>query len=117
MGGALILAAIIIPTLLWADLTNVYIWLTLFIIGGYGVIGFVDDYKKVVEKNPKGLSPRQKMFWQVLMAAAVGIFLSICRASPLNSIFRSSRGCTLILGYCSFRSLPWLLSVPAMRLT
>lgn len=77
MGGVLILAAIIIPTLLWADLTNKYIWLTLFIISGYGVIGFVDDYKKVVEKNPKGLTPKQKMFWQILLAAAVGIVLFV----------------------------------------
>ncbi len=75
MGGVLILASIIIPTLLWSDLTNKYIWLALFIISGYGIIGFVDDYKKVVEKDPKGLTPRQKMFWQVLMAAAVGIVL------------------------------------------
>ncbi len=75
MGGVLILAAIVIPTLLWADLSNLYVWLTLFIIVGYGLIGFVDDYKKVVEKNPKGLSPRQKMFWQVFLAAGVGIFL------------------------------------------
>jgi phospho-N-acetylmuramoyl-pentapeptide-transferase len=75
MGGVLILAAIVIPTLLWADLTNVYIWLTLLIIAGYGLIGFIDDYKKVVEKNPRGLSARQKMFWQVLMGAAVAIFL------------------------------------------
>jgi len=75
MGGVLILTAIIVPTLLWADLTNPYIWATLFIIIGYGLIGFVDDYKKVVEKDPKGLSPRQKMFWQVLLAAAVGTFL------------------------------------------
>jgi phospho-N-acetylmuramoyl-pentapeptide-transferase len=75
MGGVLILTAIIIPTLLWADLSNLYVWLTLFIVAGYGLIGFVDDYKKVVEKNPKGLSPRQKMFWQVLLAAGVGIYL------------------------------------------
>jgi phospho-N-acetylmuramoyl-pentapeptide-transferase len=75
MGGVLILAAIVIPTLLWADLSNIYIWLTLFIIAGYGLIGFVDDYKKVVEKNPKGLSPRQKMFWQVLLGGAVAVFL------------------------------------------
>ena len=77
MGGVLILAAILIPTLLWADLTNRYIWLALFIITGYGIIGFVDDYKKVVEKNPKGLTPRQKMFWQVLLAGAVAIILYI----------------------------------------
>ena len=75
MGGVMILAAIIIPTLLWADLSNQYIWCALFITVGYGVIGFVDDYKKVVEKNTKGLSPRQKMFWQVLLATAVAIFL------------------------------------------
>lgn len=75
MGGVLILSAIVIPTLLWADLTNVYIWTTLFIIVGYGLIGFTDDYKKVVEKNPKGLSPRQKMFWQLLIAGAAVVFL------------------------------------------
>ena len=77
MGGVMILAAIIIPTLLWADLKNQYIWITLFITVGYGVIGFVDDYKKVVEKNPKGLSPRQKMFWQVLLAGAAATFLFV----------------------------------------
>jgi phospho-N-acetylmuramoyl-pentapeptide-transferase len=75
MGGLMILAAIVIPTLLWADLTNQYIWITLFITIGYGLIGFVDDYKKVVEKNPKGLSARQKMFWQVLLAGAVATYL------------------------------------------
>jgi phospho-N-acetylmuramoyl-pentapeptide-transferase len=77
MGGVMILAAIVIPTLLWADLSNLYVWTALFITIGYGVIGFVDDYKKVVEKNPKGLSARQKMFWQVLLAGAVAIFLFV----------------------------------------
>lgn len=77
MGGVIILAAIVIPTLLWADLTNQYIWITLFITIGYGLIGFVDDYKKVVEKDTKGLSARQKMFWQILLAGAVAIFLFI----------------------------------------
>ncbi|HIJ82276.1 MAG TPA: phospho-N-acetylmuramoyl-pentapeptide-transferase [Desulfuromonadales bacterium] len=75
MGGVIILAAIVIPTLLWADLTNQYIWITLFITIGYGLIGFVDDYKKVVEKDTKGLSARQKMFWQVVLAGAVAVFL------------------------------------------
>ncbi|HIJ94461.1 MAG TPA: phospho-N-acetylmuramoyl-pentapeptide-transferase [Desulfuromonadales bacterium] len=75
MGGLMILAAIVIPTLFWADLTNQYIWITLFITIGYGLIGFVDDYKKVVEKNPKGLSARQKMFWQVLLAGGVATYL------------------------------------------
>jgi phospho-N-acetylmuramoyl-pentapeptide-transferase len=75
MGGVMILAAIIIPTLLWADLTNAYIWVALFITIGYGLIGFVDDYKKVVKKDTKGLSARQKLFWQVLLAGAVAVFL------------------------------------------
>jgi phospho-N-acetylmuramoyl-pentapeptide-transferase len=75
MGGVMILAAIVIPTLLWADLSNQYVWTVLFITIGYGVIGFVDDYKKVVKKNTKGLSPRQKMFWQVMLAGAVAAFL------------------------------------------
>ncbi|MDD2898081.1 MAG: phospho-N-acetylmuramoyl-pentapeptide-transferase [Desulfuromonadaceae bacterium] len=75
MGGVIILAAIVIPTLLWADLTNQYIWITLFITIGYGLIGFVDDYKKVVEKNTKGLSARQKMFWQVTLAGSVAVYL------------------------------------------
>ena len=75
MGGVIILAAIVLPTLLWADLTNQYIWITLFITIGYGVIGFVDDYKKVVKKDTKGLSARQKMFWQILLASAVGVYL------------------------------------------
>jgi phospho-N-acetylmuramoyl-pentapeptide-transferase len=75
MGGLIILSAIIIPTLLWSDLTNVYIWSTLFITIGYGLIGFMDDYLKVVKKNTKGLSARQKMFWQVLLAGGVAGFL------------------------------------------
>lgn len=75
MGGILILASIVIPTLLWADLTNRYIWTTLFVIVGYGLIGFTDDYKKVVEKNPKGLSPRQKMAGQLLIAGMAICFL------------------------------------------
>jgi phospho-N-acetylmuramoyl-pentapeptide-transferase len=75
MGGLIILTAIILPTLLWADLTNSYIWITLFIVVGYGLIGFIDDYLKVVKKNTKGLSARQKMFWQVLLAGSVAVLL------------------------------------------
>ena len=53
MGGLLILASITISTLLWADLTNRYVWVTLSVIIGFGIIGFVDDYRKVVRKDPK----------------------------------------------------------------
>jgi phospho-N-acetylmuramoyl-pentapeptide-transferase len=75
MGGALILLAIILPTLLWADLTNLYIWVTLLVIFGYGAIGFIDDYLKVVRKNSDGISARQKMFWQILIALAASLLL------------------------------------------
>ncbi|HMB17047.1 MAG TPA: phospho-N-acetylmuramoyl-pentapeptide-transferase, partial [Pelovirga sp.] len=75
MGGALILIAIILPTLLWADLTNLYIWVCLLVTSGYGAIGFIDDYLKVVRKNSDGISARQKMFWQLLIAAAAALLL------------------------------------------
>lgn len=75
MGGALILLAIIIPTLLWADLTNLYIWVTLLVTTGYGIIGFVDDYLKVVRRNCHGISARQKMFWQILVALVAILLL------------------------------------------
>jgi len=75
MGGLLILASVIIPTLLWADLANLYVWLALFIIAGFGLIGFVDDYRKIVKKNTKGLSPRQKILWQAFLGTLVGLFL------------------------------------------
>jgi len=75
MGGALILLAIVLPTLLWADLSNLYIWVTLLVTTGYGVIGFVDDYLKVVRKNSDGISARQKLFWQTLIALIAALLL------------------------------------------
>lgn len=75
MGGTLILFAIVLPTLLWADLTNIYVWIVLLVTVGYGVIGFVDDYKKVKLKNSDGLTPRTKMFWQLLVALVAGLSL------------------------------------------
>lgn len=76
MGGTLILLSIGLTTLLWADLSNRFVWLLLAVTGGTGLIGFVDDYRKVVYKNPKGLSARAKMFWQSAIAIAAGLFLS-----------------------------------------
>ncbi|MDD3801237.1 phospho-N-acetylmuramoyl-pentapeptide-transferase [Desulfuromonas thiophila] len=75
MGGTLILIAIVVPTLLWADLTNRYVWIALFVTVGYGVIGFIDDYKKVKWKNSDGLSARGKLLWQLLIAAVAGLTL------------------------------------------
>lgn len=62
MGGALILVSIIITTLLWADLQNRLVWIVLSVMVGFGAVGWVDDYRKVVHRNPKGLSARVKFF-------------------------------------------------------
>jgi phospho-N-acetylmuramoyl-pentapeptide-transferase len=75
MGGALILTAIAITTLLWSDLSNHYVWVVLLTTLGFGVIGWVDDYRKVVHRNPKGLSAKAKMFWQSIIAIIVGVYL------------------------------------------
>jgi phospho-N-acetylmuramoyl-pentapeptide-transferase len=75
MGGALIITSIAITTLLWSDLRNPYVWVVLLTTLGFGVIGWVDDYRKVVHRNPKGMSARAKMGWQSLIALGVGIYL------------------------------------------
>ena len=75
MGGALILTAIVISTVLWADLENRYIWVVLFVTLAFGVIGYVDDYKKLVLQDPAGLSARQKLFWQSSAAIVAAIAL------------------------------------------
>jgi phospho-N-acetylmuramoyl-pentapeptide-transferase len=75
MGGVLIVAAIVIPTLLWADLRNPYVILATGATLAFGTIGFVDDYNKVVRKRNMGLRPRAKFSWQVLTCVAVGIVL------------------------------------------
>ena len=75
MGGALILMAIVLTTLLWADLSNQYIWIVLLTTLGFGAIGWVDDYRKVVYRNPKGLSAGVKLFWQSAIAIIVALYL------------------------------------------
>ncbi len=75
MGGALILVAIAISTLLWADLNNRYVWVVLVVTLFFGIIGFVDDYIKLVRQDPKGLISRYKYFWQSVVGAGAAIFL------------------------------------------
>ncbi|MEE3236273.1 MAG: phospho-N-acetylmuramoyl-pentapeptide-transferase [Pseudomonadota bacterium] len=75
MGGALILTAIVVSTVLWADLENRYIWVVLFVTLAFGVIGYVDDYKKLILQDPSGLSARQKLFWQGIAALIPSIAL------------------------------------------
>ena len=73
MGGLLILTSALIPTLLWADLTNPYVWIAVLATAGFGAVGFTDDYLKIVRRSHHGLLPRYKMGGQLLVALGVGI--------------------------------------------
>ena len=75
MGGALILVAIVTSTLLWSDLSNTFVWLALSVTLVFGAVGWVDDYRKVIEKDSRGLPARWKMFWQSLAGLGAALFL------------------------------------------
>ena len=85
MGGALILSAIAISTLLWADLSNRYVWTVLIVTLLFGGIGWVDDYRKVIEKNSKGLPSRWKYFWQSVFGLGAAVFLFVSAQSPVET--------------------------------
>ena len=84
MGGALVLIAILITTLLWADLENRFVWVVLIVTFGFGAIGWVDDYRKVVHRNPKGLSAGAKFFWSSLIGLAAAVYLAFAVSVPSN---------------------------------
>lgn len=84
MGGALILIAIGIATLLWADLGNRFVWAVLVVTLGFGAVGWIDDYRKVVHKNPKGMSARDKFFWQSLIGGIAAIYLAFAVPAKSN---------------------------------
>ena len=85
MGGALILVGIGFATLLWADLSNRFIWAVLLVTLGFGAIGWVDDYRKVVHRNPKGLSAGAKYFWQSLIGLAAAVYLAFAVPAASNA--------------------------------
>jgi phospho-N-acetylmuramoyl-pentapeptide-transferase len=85
MGGALILMSIVLTTLLWADLSNRYIWVVLLTTLGFGVIGWIDDYRKVVYRNPRGLPAGAKFFWQSVIATAVAVYLALTAEIPAQT--------------------------------
>jgi phospho-N-acetylmuramoyl-pentapeptide-transferase len=82
MGGALILVSVAITTILWADLANRYVWIVLLTTLGFGAVGWVDDWRKVVHRNPKGLSAKAKMFWQSLIAITAVTYLAYSAKLP-----------------------------------
>ncbi|MCC5883576.1 MAG: phospho-N-acetylmuramoyl-pentapeptide-transferase [Halomonas sp.] len=85
MGGAMILMAIAVSTLLWADLANRFVWIVLVVTLGFGAIGWVDDYRKVVEKNPRGLPARWKYFWQSVIGLATAVALYLTATSAVET--------------------------------
>ena len=87
MGGALILASIAITVLLWGDLQNRLVWIVLWVMVGFGAIGWVDDYRKVVERNPKGLSARAKFTWQSVIGISAACYLAFYTTLPAQTQF------------------------------
>ena len=98
MGGALILTAIIVSTLLWANLENRFIWIVLFVTLAFGVIGYVDDYKKLVLQDPAGLSAGKKLFWQSAAAMIAALALYRLAVDPVST--------SLLIPYFKDLSLP-----------
>ena len=119
MGGALILSAILISTLLWSDLKNHYIWICLFVLFGTGIIGWIDDYKKVVMKNSKGLSARQKLVSQTAVALVASILLYVYRDAPAVLKFPFFKDLSLDLGlfFIPFSTLVIVGTSNAVNLT
>jgi phospho-N-acetylmuramoyl-pentapeptide-transferase len=85
MGGALILIAIIVSTLLWSDLSSRFVWVVLFVTAGYGLIGWIDDYKKIVFGNSKGLSAKSKYLWQSVIALTAAYVLFSTAVMPIET--------------------------------
>ena len=85
MGGTLILMSIFASALLWSDLTNRYVWLVLLVTLGFGLIGFIDDYRKVVYKNPKGLAARWKYLGQSVIGAIAAVYLYSTALDPAET--------------------------------
>ena len=85
MGGAMVLTSIAISTLLWADLSNRFVWVVMFVMIGFGAIGWVDDYRKVVHKNPKGMSAKEKLGWQAFIGIVAATYLAFAVSAPSTS--------------------------------
>lgn len=119
MGGTLILLAIVLPTLLWTDLGNIYVWVTLLVTVGFGAVGFIDDYRKVKLRNSDGLSARQKMFWLMLIAATAGFVLYVYQPFQTTLAFPFFKGLRPELGllYIPFAVLVIVGASNAVNLT
>jgi phospho-N-acetylmuramoyl-pentapeptide-transferase len=113
MGGLLILVAIIVSTLLWADLSNRFVWVVLGVTTAFGLVGFYDDYLKLVKKNPKGLIARWKYFWQSVAGLGAALALWFTAASPSDTTLYLPllKSFALPLGIFGFVLLTYLMIV------
>jgi phospho-N-acetylmuramoyl-pentapeptide-transferase len=113
MGGALILVAIGVTTVLWGDLSNDYIWVVLLTTLGFGVIGWVDDWRKVVRRNSKGLPARWKYFWQSLIGLTVAGYLTFSAKLPAQTelIVPFFKQVAIPLGAAGFMALTYFVIV------
>jgi phospho-N-acetylmuramoyl-pentapeptide-transferase len=113
MGGMLILVAIVVSTLLWADLSNRFVWIVLGVTVAFGMVGFVDDYLKLVKKNPKGLIARWKYFWQSVAGMGAALALWFTASSPADTTFYLPllKNFALPLGFAAFVILTYLMIV------
>jgi phospho-N-acetylmuramoyl-pentapeptide-transferase len=84
MGGVLILFSLTVSTILWADLSNLYVWTVLMVTGGFGLIGFADDYLKLTKRNTKGLSSRIKFLAQLIISFTAAMFIMATTPEPLS---------------------------------
>lgn len=121
MGGLLILGAVLISTLLWADLTNPYIWIVMFVTYSYGLLGFLDDYRKVKMRNSKGVSGKVKMVWQLVTGVAAAImigYISISEHATMLAIpFLKNTAINLGVVYFLFASIVITGTSNAVNLT
>jgi len=109
MGGALILLAIAVSSLLWADLSNYYVWVVLTVTAIFGGVGWIDDYRKVIQKNSKGLPAKWKFFWQSIAGIGAAVFLYLATSSQeQHLIIPFMKNVSLNLGLLY---IPWVYLV------
>ena len=113
MGGALILIAIVITTLLWGDLSNRYVWVVMIVTVGFGGIGWYDDWQKVVKRDPRGLPARWKYFWQSAIGLLVAVYLGLTAtgSAQLELIVPFFKTISYPLGVIGFIILSYLVVV------
>src|SRR5712691_4764766 len=84
MGGVLILIGIGVSTLLWFDWSNRFVWIVMVVTLGFGAIGWVDDWRKVVQKNPEGMGSKEKYFWQSVIGLVAALYLAFSVSETSN---------------------------------